>query len=82
MYQPSLAIFREAFNKQKYINDYVLLFFPSICGAGGNPAYRTSAFEAVCTPTPVLVPPSSPEALHTRWRERPLLAKGGIMGEK
>jgi hypothetical protein len=28
-----------------------------ICGAGGNPAYCTSAFEAVCTLTPVLVPP-------------------------
>jgi hypothetical protein len=32
--------------------------------------------------TPVLVPRSSPEALHARPRERPLLAKGGIMGEK
>jgi hypothetical protein len=29
----------------------------SICGAGGNPAYRTSAFEAVCTLTLVLIPP-------------------------
>jgi hypothetical protein len=29
----------------------------SIGGAGGNPAYRTSAFEAVCTLTPVLVFP-------------------------
>jgi hypothetical protein len=27
----------------------------SICGAGGNPADRTSAFKAVCTLTPVLV---------------------------
>jgi hypothetical protein len=31
----------------------ILLF----CGAGRNPTYRTSAFEAVCTLTPVLVPP-------------------------
>jgi hypothetical protein len=31
--------------------------FSSIGGAGRNPAYRTSAFEAVCTLTPVLVPP-------------------------
>jgi hypothetical protein len=54
----------------------------SICGVGGNPAYRTSAFEAVFNLTPVLVPPSSPEALHSRRRERPLLARGGIMGEK
>jgi hypothetical protein len=53
-----------------------------MCGAGGNPAYRTSAFEAVCTLTPVLVPRSSPEALHTRRRERPLLTKGEIMGER
>jgi hypothetical protein len=59
-----------------------LSYSSSICGAGGNPAYRTSAFEAVCTLTPVLVPRSSPEALHARRRERPLLAKGGIMGEK
>jgi hypothetical protein len=28
----------------------------SIGRAGGNPAYRTSAFEAVCTFNPVLVP--------------------------
>jgi hypothetical protein len=47
--------------------------------AGGNPAYRTSAFEAVCTFNPVLVPHSSPEALHTRQRERPLLANRGSM---
>jgi hypothetical protein len=31
---------------------------------------------------PILVPRSTPEALHVEWRERPLLAKGGIMGEK
>jgi hypothetical protein len=31
---------------------------------------------------PLLVPRSSPEALHVRRRERPLLAKQGIMGEK
>jgi hypothetical protein len=54
----------------------------SVGGAGGNPAYRTSAFEAVCTFNPVLVPHPSPEALHTIQRERSLLAKGGSMGEK
>jgi hypothetical protein len=27
----------------------------SVGGTGGNPAYRTSAFEAVCTFNPVLV---------------------------
>jgi hypothetical protein len=31
---------------------------------------------------PVLVPRSSPEALHVKRLERPQLAKGGIMGEK
>jgi hypothetical protein len=31
---------------------------------------------------PALVPPSSPEALHVSRRERPLLAKEGIMDEK
>jgi hypothetical protein len=41
-----------------------------------------STFEAVCTLTPVLFPRSSPEALQDRRRERPLLAEGGIMGDK
>jgi hypothetical protein len=36
----------------------------SVCGAGGNPAYRTSAFEAVCTLTPVF---SSPVHLQRRF---------------
>jgi hypothetical protein len=36
--------------------------------------------RALCAP--LLVPPLSPEALHVRRRERPLSAKGGIMGEK
>jgi hypothetical protein len=35
-------------------------------GAGGNPAYRTSAFEAVCTLTPVF---SSP--IHLQRRSTP-----------
>jgi hypothetical protein len=50
--------------------------------AGGNPAYRTSSFEAVCTFNPFFSSHSSPEALHTRRRESPLLAKGGNMSEK
>jgi hypothetical protein len=32
--------------------------------------------------TPLYFPHSSPKALHVRWCDRPLLAKGGIMGEK
>jgi hypothetical protein len=32
--------------------------------------------------TPLWFPLSSPEELHIRWRERPLSAKGGTMGEK
>jgi hypothetical protein len=37
--------------------------------AGGNPAYRTSAFEAVCTLTPILVSPfiSRGAPRHTAW---------------
>jgi hypothetical protein len=31
---------------------------------------------------PVLVPRSSPEAFHVEQLQRPLSAKGGIMGEK
>jgi hypothetical protein len=54
----------------------------SIGGAGGKPAFRISAFEAVCTFNPVLVSRLSPEALHVRRRERPLLAKGGSLGQK
>jgi hypothetical protein len=47
-----------------WIGAYFFSFFfssssssSSIGGAGGNPAYRTSAFEAICTLTPVLVLP-------------------------
>jgi hypothetical protein len=47
-----------------------------------EPRLSPSAFEAVCTLTPVLVPPFNSRGVHTRRRERPLLAKGGIMGEK
>jgi hypothetical protein len=53
-----------------------------IFGAGGNLTYGLSVFEAFCTLTPVLVPSFIPEPLHARLRERPLLAKDGIMGEK
>jgi hypothetical protein len=55
--------------------------YSSIGVAGGNPAVRTSAFLTVCTVTPVLIPPSSPEKLHTRRCEKHLLAKGEIIGE-
>jgi hypothetical protein len=58
-----------------------VVFNSFLLRAGGNPAYRTSALEAVCTYTPS-VPHSSPEAPHARQRDRPLLAKGGSMGEK
>jgi hypothetical protein len=55
-----------------------LLFF---CGAGGIPPNALQPTEAYCA-NPALVPRSSPEALHVRWRERPPSAKGGTMGEK
>jgi hypothetical protein len=54
----------------------------SICMVGRNPAYRTSAFKAVCTLTPVLVPPVISRGAHASWHERPLLAKGGIMDDR
>jgi hypothetical protein len=41
---------------------------------------QTSAFETVCILTPVLVPLFISRG--AKWRERPLLVKGGIMGEK
>jgi hypothetical protein len=44
---------------------FFFFFFFFYGGAGGNSAFRTSAFEAVCTPTPrLLFLRSSPEALH------------------
>jgi hypothetical protein len=69
-------------DKTRAVQFFILLLLLLFCAAGGNPAYRTSAFEAVSTLTPVLVPRSSPEAFHARRRERSLLAKGEIMGEK
>jgi hypothetical protein len=52
-----------------------LTFFFVVVGLFG-----TAAMKAYCTLTPP--PPnefrhSTPEALHTKWRERPLLAKDG-----
>jgi hypothetical protein len=42
---------------QSEANDQVICSSSSfICGAGGNPAYCTSAFEAVCTLSPILFP--------------------------
>jgi hypothetical protein len=57
-----------------------------LCGAGGYPPNVLQPTEAYCT-NPALVPtpphpPSSPEPLHIRRRERPLLARGGAMVEK
>jgi hypothetical protein len=52
-----------------------------LCGAGGYPPNVLQPTGAYCT-NPALVPPSSPEALHIRRRERPLIARGGTMGEK
>jgi hypothetical protein len=37
----------------------------------------TAAMKAYCTLTPMEFRHSSPEALHTKLRERPLLAKDG-----
>jgi hypothetical protein len=61
--------------KNQPINYLGKLFFFFYLRGRREPAYRTSAFDVVCTLTPV-------EALHARRRERSLLAKRGIMGEK
>jgi hypothetical protein len=55
--------------------------FSSFCGAGGIPPNSLQPTETYCA-NPALVPRSSPEALNVKLRERPLSAKGGIMGEK
>jgi hypothetical protein len=53
-----------------------------LCGAGGYPPNVLQPFETYFTNPTSVSPLSSPEALHVNWRERPLLAKGGTMGEK
>jgi hypothetical protein len=53
----------------------------SFCGSAESRLAHCSHSRLIVL-TPLLVPRSSPEALHARRRERPLLAKGGIMGEK
>jgi hypothetical protein len=58
-----------------------LLFGPFFIVVVG--LYDTAAMQAHC----ILTPPnefhhSTPEALHTKWRERPLLAKDGTKTEK
>jgi hypothetical protein len=42
----------------------------------------TAAMKAYCTLTPMEFHHSSPEALHTKRLERPLLAKDGTKAEK
>jgi hypothetical protein len=42
----------------------------------------TAAMKAYCTLTPMEFRHSSPEALHTKRRERPLLAKEGTKAKK
>jgi hypothetical protein len=48
-----------------------------LCGAGGYPPNVLQPTEAYCTNPALVFLPSSPEALHIRRRERPLLARGG-----
>jgi hypothetical protein len=42
----------------------------------------TAAMKAYCTLTPMEFRHSSPDALHTKRRERPLLTKDGTKAEK
>jgi hypothetical protein len=53
-----------------------------LCGAGGYPPNVLQPTETYCANPALVFPPSFPEALHIRRRERPLLARGGTMGEK
>jgi hypothetical protein len=55
---------------------FLLLLIRLSVGPAGNPP-STSAVEAVCIKPSLF---SSP--VHLQRREKPLLAKGGIMGEK
>jgi hypothetical protein len=58
------------------------VFFLFFLWAGGIMPSALKPFEAYCAKPRFEFPRSSPEAFHVRRRERPLLAKGGIMGEK
>jgi len=42
-------------------------------------SFSTAALKTDCTLTPNKFLHSSPEALHTKWRERPLPAKEGTI---
>jgi hypothetical protein len=59
----------------------VRLLLLLLCGAGDYPPNVLQHTVAYCT-NPALVPPSTPEALHIRRRDRPLLARAGTIGEK
>jgi hypothetical protein len=58
-----------------FLNDFEMVRLRLLCGAGGYPPNVLQPTEAYCT-NPALVPPSSPEALHIRRCERPVLARG------
>jgi hypothetical protein len=61
---------------------FLFLLLLVLLAAGGNPAYRNSAFEAISNCNLFLDPPFIFRGLLVEKRERPLLAKGGSMGEK
>jgi hypothetical protein len=64
----------------KYLvnQNYSILAFFFLVGL-----FSTAAMQAYCTLTPPMeYYHSSPEALHTKQRERPLLAKDGTKTEK
>jgi hypothetical protein len=44
--------------------------------------FSTAAMKAYCTLTPMKFRHSSPEAMHTKRRERPLLAKDGTKAKE
>jgi hypothetical protein len=54
----------------------------SVCVAGGIPPNALQHTEAYCANSAFWFPRLSPEAVHVKWRERPLSAKGGTIGQK
>jgi hypothetical protein len=62
--------------------DNLILRVRLLCGTDGYPPNVLQPTQAYCTNPCFSFPPSSPEALHIRRRERPLLVTGGTMSEK
>jgi hypothetical protein len=69
---------------RRYCSVYtaVCLHHRLLCGTGSYTPNVLQPTEAYCTNPTLVSPPSSPETFHIRQHERPLLARGGTMGDK